>query len=49
MRFKTSLLKDPKHTDFVGCVGWNSTEEVYSCGSVNCTLLCYLVTSEVQL
>lgn len=34
MRFKISLLKEPKHSDFVGCVGWNSTEEVYSCGFV---------------
>ena len=34
MRFKISLLKEPRHSDFVGCVGWNSTEEVYSCGFV---------------
>jgi hypothetical protein len=34
MRFKISLLKEPKHSDFVGCVGWNNTEEVYSCGFV---------------
>ncbi|XP_047476921.1 intraflagellar transport protein 80 homolog [Penaeus chinensis] len=32
MRFKTSLLNKPKHTDLVSCVGWMSPDEVYSCG-----------------
>jgi hypothetical protein len=34
MKFKTSLLKEPKHSDLVGCVAWNNTEEVYSFGFV---------------
>lgn len=32
MRFKTYLHKEPKHSDLVNCVGWYTTEEVYSAG-----------------
>ncbi|KAJ4443900.1 hypothetical protein ANN_05687 [Periplaneta americana] len=46
MRFKTSLLKEPKHSDLVGCVGWNNTEEVYSCGDDHVILKWNLVTKE---
>ncbi|XP_023711172.2 intraflagellar transport protein 80 homolog isoform X2 [Cryptotermes secundus] len=46
MRFKTSLLKEPKHSDLVGCVAWNNTEEVYSCGDDHTILKWNLVTKE---
>ena len=30
MRFKTSNLREPSHTDLVSCVGWSSADDVYS-------------------
>ncbi|XP_013386357.1 intraflagellar transport protein 80 homolog isoform X2 [Lingula anatina] len=30
MRFKTSLQKEPKHTEIVTCTGWTTPDEVYS-------------------
>lgn len=30
MRFKTTLQKEPKHTELVSCVGWTTPEEVFS-------------------
>ncbi|KAF5282730.1 hypothetical protein FQR65_LT02727 [Abscondita terminalis] len=35
MRFKISLAKIPAHNAAVTCVGWSSTEEVYSAGEDN--------------
>ena len=32
MRFKTSNLKDAKHSDLVSCVAWASPDEVVSIG-----------------
>jgi hypothetical protein len=32
MRFKTSNLKEAKHTDLVSCVGWGSPDDVMSAG-----------------
>jgi hypothetical protein len=32
MRLKTSLLKEPKHTDLVSCCGWTTADELYSGG-----------------
>ena len=32
MRFKTSNLKEPKHTDLVSCVSWLSPDDVVSAG-----------------
>ena len=32
MRFKTSNLKEAKHTDLVSCVGWGSPDDVISAG-----------------
>ncbi|KAJ9601817.1 hypothetical protein L9F63_000045 [Diploptera punctata] len=46
MRFKTSLLKTPKHSDLVGCVSWSNTEEIYSCGDDHVILKWNLVTKE---
>nr|CAD7260712.1 unnamed protein product [Timema shepardi] len=46
MRFKISLEKEPKHTDVVCCVGWNNTEEVYSCGDDHVLKRWNLVTNE---
>nr|CAD7440487.1 unnamed protein product [Timema bartmani] len=46
MRFKISLEKEPKHIDVVCCVGWNNTEEVYSCGDDHVLKRWNLVTNE---
>ncbi|KAJ1520245.1 hypothetical protein ONE63_004452 [Megalurothrips usitatus] len=46
MRFKTSLAKEPKHTDFVTCVDWNTTEEVYSCSDDHTLLRWNLMNGE---
>ncbi|RZC39328.1 intraflagellar transport protein 80 -like [Asbolus verrucosus] len=35
MKFKISLAKNPSHSAPVTCVGWSSTEEVYSVGDDN--------------
>ncbi|XP_068902733.1 intraflagellar transport protein 80 homolog [Tenebrio molitor] len=35
MKFKISLAKSPSHSAPVTCVGWSSTEEVYSAGDDN--------------
>lgn len=32
MRFKTSNLREPKHTDLVSCVSWLSPDDVVSAG-----------------
>ncbi|ESP00252.1 hypothetical protein LOTGIDRAFT_225973 [Lottia gigantea] len=31
MRLKTTLQKEPKHSDLVSCVGWTTPDEVFSC------------------
>ncbi|GLG95764.1 F-box-like/WD repeat-containing protein ebi [Gryllus bimaculatus] len=46
MRFKTSMSKEPKHTELVGCVGWCNTEEVYTCGDDHILFKWNLVTNE---
>ncbi|KAL3274989.1 hypothetical protein HHI36_019763 [Cryptolaemus montrouzieri] len=38
MRFKISQAENPSHTAPVTCVGWSSTEEVYSTGDDNLLL-----------
>lgn len=38
MRFKLSQAENPSHTAPVTCVGWSSTEEVYSAGDDNILL-----------
>jgi len=35
MRFKTSNLKEAKHTDLVSCVAWGSPDDVMSAGDDN--------------
>ncbi|KAJ3655370.1 hypothetical protein Zmor_014503 [Zophobas morio] len=35
MKFKISIAKNPSHSAPVTCVGWSSTEEVYSAGDDN--------------
>ena len=32
MRFKTTLQKEPKHTELVSSVGWTTPDEVFSAG-----------------
>lgn len=32
MRLKTTLQKEPKHTELVSSVGWTTPDEVFSCG-----------------
>ncbi|KAK3862875.1 hypothetical protein Pcinc_031302 [Petrolisthes cinctipes] len=46
MRFKTTLLGKPKHSDLVSCVGWMSPDEVFSCGDDHQLLRWNLVTNE---
>ncbi|XP_045128913.1 intraflagellar transport protein 80 homolog [Portunus trituberculatus] len=46
MRFKTSMLNKPKHTDIVSCVGWMSPDEVYSCSDDQQLLQWNLVSNE---
>uniref|UniRef100_A0AAR2IHX4 Intraflagellar transport 80 homolog (Chlamydomonas) n=1 Tax=Pygocentrus nattereri TaxID=42514 RepID=A0AAR2IHX4_PYGNA len=44
MRFKTSLLKEPKHILF--CVGWTTADELYSCSEDHQILKWNLLTNE---
>ncbi|XP_045601736.1 intraflagellar transport protein 80 homolog [Procambarus clarkii] len=46
MRFKTSMVNKPKHTELVSCVGWVSPDEVYSCGDDHQLLQWNLVSNE---
>ncbi|KAL7842751.1 hypothetical protein SRHO_G00244400 [Serrasalmus rhombeus] len=46
MRFKTSLLKEPKHTELVSCVGWTTADELYSCSEDHQILKWNLLTNE---
>ncbi|XP_071949361.1 intraflagellar transport protein 80 homolog [Antedon mediterranea] len=32
MRFKTTLAKEPKHSELVSCVAWTTSEQLFSCG-----------------
>ncbi|XP_053544624.1 intraflagellar transport protein 80 homolog isoform X2 [Ictalurus punctatus] len=49
MRFKTSLLKEPKHKELVSCVGWITADEVYSCSEDHQILKWNLLTSETSV
>ncbi|KAK2868759.1 hypothetical protein Q7C36_000630, partial [Tachysurus vachellii] len=61
MRFKTSLLKEPKHIlsllstiyclhkELVSCVGWITADEVYSCSEDHQILKWNLHTNETSL
>ncbi|GIX75577.1 intraflagellar transport protein 80 homolog [Caerostris extrusa] len=46
MRFKTYLGKEPRHTDIVSCIAWNTTDEVFSCADDHEVLIWNLVTNE---
>ncbi|XP_014368512.2 intraflagellar transport protein 80 homolog [Papilio machaon] len=46
MRLKVSPIKKPKHDGAVICVGWNNTEDVFSCGDDHKLLKWNLATNE---
>ncbi|CAG9566558.1 unnamed protein product [Danaus chrysippus] len=46
MKFKISSFKEPKHVGAVSCVGWNNTEDVFSCGDDHKLLKWNLVSGE---
>ncbi|XP_052215553.1 intraflagellar transport protein 80 homolog isoform X1 [Dreissena polymorpha] len=46
MRLKTSLQKEPKHTELVSCVGWTTPEELYSGADDHLILRWNLVNNE---
>ncbi|XP_035384263.1 intraflagellar transport protein 80 homolog isoform X2 [Electrophorus electricus] len=49
MRFKTSLLKEPKHRELVSCVGWASADELFSCSEDHQILKWNLLTHETSV
>ncbi|XP_076837224.1 intraflagellar transport protein 80 homolog isoform X2 [Brachyhypopomus gauderio] len=49
MRFKTSLLKEPKHRELVSCVGWSSADELFSCSEDHQILKWNLLTNETSV
>ena len=46
MRFKTSNIKEAKHTELVSCVGWSSPDDVVSIGDDHQILRWNLVSAE---
>ncbi|XP_033637607.1 intraflagellar transport protein 80 homolog [Asterias rubens] len=48
MRFKTSLAKDPKHSELVSCVAWTTSEELYSCSDDHKILRWKLLSDETS-
>ena len=48
MRFKTSALKEAKHTELVSCVAWMSPDDVISIGDDHKILKWNLVNSETK-
>jgi WD40 repeat protein len=48
MRFKTSALKESKHTELVSCVAWMSTDDVVSISDDKKILKWNLVNSETK-
>ncbi|XP_042903024.1 intraflagellar transport protein 80 homolog [Parasteatoda tepidariorum] len=46
MRFKTYLGKEPRHSDIVSCIAWNTTDEVLSCADDHEVLIWNLITNE---
>ncbi|KAJ8030563.1 Intraflagellar transport protein 80-like [Holothuria leucospilota] len=46
MRFKTSLAKEPKHSELVSCVAWTTSEELYSCSDDHQILRWNLLSDE---
>ena len=49
MRFKTSALKEAKHTDLVSCVAWMSPDDVISIADDQKILKWNLVQSETKV
>uniref|UniRef100_A0A2C9JF99 Uncharacterized protein n=1 Tax=Biomphalaria glabrata TaxID=6526 RepID=A0A2C9JF99_BIOGL len=48
MRLKTSLQKEPKHSELVSCVGWTTPDEVYSCADDHLILKWNLTNNETS-
>ena len=48
MRFKTSNIKEAKHSSLVSCVGWSSPDDVYSVGDDHQILRWNLVSAETS-
>lgn len=48
MRFKISIPPQPKHTDPVNCVGWTTSDEIYSIGEDRNINKSNLINNEVQ-
>lgn len=46
MRLKTTLQKEPKHSELVSCVGWTTPDEVYSSGDDHQILKWSLLSNE---
>ncbi|WAR28818.1 IFT80-like protein [Mya arenaria] len=46
MRLKTSLQKEPKHSELVSCVGWTTPEELYSGADDHLILKWNLINNE---
>ena len=48
MRFKLSIPKDYKHTEPVNCVGWTTSDELYSISDDHFIIRSNLIINEVQ-
>eukprot|EP00057_Strongylocentrotus_purpuratus_P035142 XP_797867.3 PREDICTED: intraflagellar transport protein 80 homolog [Strongylocentrotus purpuratus] len=48
MRLKTSLPKEPKHSELVSCVAWTTSEELYSCSDDHQILRWNLLSDETS-
>ena len=49
MRFKTSTLKDPKHSELVSCVSWASPDDVISIADDHKVYVNTFITSPILL
>ena len=48
MKFKLTIPKDPKHSEPVNCIGWTTSDELFSFGDDHLILRSNLVNNEVQ-
>ncbi|XP_077987595.1 intraflagellar transport protein 80 homolog [Glandiceps talaboti] len=48
MRLKTTLAKEPKHSELVSCVSWTKADELYSCGDDHQLLKWNLLSDETK-
>ena len=48
MKFKITVPKEPKHGEPVNCVGWTTSDELYSIGEDHFIIKSNLVNNETQ-